>query len=269
MNFERRNLIAKAGRFTRAGLALAMISLGSSGTLSQSALAAPAPKVAICHLTTSLTNPYVLIEVAQSGLADHQSHGDVIPAPPDGCADKCPNIAGVQVLVPAGLVKDASGNCVPKDVCPNLPGDQPTVPAGFHLDLQGNCVPNDVCPNIAGDQPTGPVGLLIDTQGNCVPIPQPCINATLSGGQGITVTNHELGQTGGTFQFEYNTLIQPDRITIRYEGIVIFDVGPIGTGGTVSTMVNYGPGTSTQIEITVDGLQAGTVWNYVVHCPSV
>ena len=100
------------------------------------------------------------------------------------------------------------------------------------------------------------------------PNTQPCNAATVSGGQGITVTNHELGQNGGTFQFDYDTVIQPDEITIRYEGNIIFHDGPVGTNGNVTVFIPFGPGTSTQIEITVNGVEAGTVWSYLVHCPT-
>lgn len=110
-----------------------------------------------------------------------------------------------------------------------------------------------------------------DTTGPCEPPPpppQPCNAATISGGEGVTVTNHQLGQSGpASFQFDYETFIVPDQITIRYEGNVIFDVGPVGTNGMVSTIVNVPVGGSTEIEVTVEG-PAGTLWEYTVHCPA-
>jgi hypothetical protein len=64
--------------------------------------------------------------------------------PPEQPKDECPNIAGNQHSVPAGLVKDSSGNCVqpqqPSDVCPNIEGFQSSVPAGLVKDASGNCV---------------------------------------------------------------------------------------------------------------------------------
>jgi hypothetical protein len=66
--------------------------------------------------------------------------------PPEQPKDECPNIAGNQHSVPAGLVKDSSGNCVhpnheqPTDACPNIEGFQSSVPAGFVKDSSGNCV---------------------------------------------------------------------------------------------------------------------------------
>lgn len=68
--------------------------------------------------------------------------------PPEQPKDECPNIAGNQDSVPAGLIKDASGNCVqphqPPDVCPNIDGLQSSVPVGFVKDASGNCV----CPPV-------------------------------------------------------------------------------------------------------------------------
>lgn len=209
--------------------------------LAATASAAPEPKVTICHATGSEKNPYVEITVSQNAVDAHVAHGDIIPAPPTGCeTDLCPNISGLQLLVPGGLVIDAAGNCVPPDVCPNLPGDQAAVPPGFILDASGNCVPE----------------------------PQPCNASTQAGGAGMTVTLHELGQAGPTsFQFDYETFGVPDEITIRYEGSEVFHVGPVGTNGTVSTTVNLPAGTATQIEVTVTG-PPGTAWNYTVHCPT-
>jgi hypothetical protein len=228
---KRRNTRALAALFGSVGLLV----------LAAPALAAPAPTVTICHVTDSATNPFVKITVSANSLSAHAAHGDVIPAPATGCdTDLCPNIAGFQVVVPAGLVINAAGDCVPPDVCPNIAGDQATVPQGY----------------------------IIDASGNCVPEPQPCNATTVAGGEGTTVTLHELGQAGPlTFQFDYDTQIVPDEITITYEGNVVFHDGPIGTNGTVSVAVNLPAGTSTQVEVTVTG-PSGTAWSYVVNCPT-
>lgn len=223
--------------------ALIAICFGMLGVAAaQEASAAPAPKVTICHATNSAKNPYNLITVSQNAIPAHEVHQggrDGIPAPAQGCGDICPNVPGHQLQVPDGLVVDANGDCVPADVCPNLPDNQAEVPDGYILDANGNCIPE----------------------------PQPCNSATLSGGEGTTVTVHELGQNSGTFQFDYETYSVEDQIIIKYEGNEIFNVGPVGTNGVVSTNINYGPGTSTQIEVTVIG-PFGTAWDYTVNCPA-
>jgi hypothetical protein len=170
--------------------------------------------VIICHRTGSNSNPYVVINIpwtawSEAHSPDTGAHPDLNgrhdimlkdpasrPGSKDGftkssCGssaapavvpqqsqpiDVCPNVEGMQTTVPAGMVKDASGNCVLQaqqvDVCPNIEGMQTTVPAGMVKDASGNCVLQaqqvDVCPNIEGMQTTVPAGLIKDTSGNCL-----------------------------------------------------------------------------------------------------
>jgi ABC-type sugar transport system substrate-binding protein len=42
-------------------------------------------KTTICHHTSSETNPWVRIRVSNSSLKAHAKHGDLIPAPAEGC----------------------------------------------------------------------------------------------------------------------------------------------------------------------------------------
>ena len=106
------------------------------------------------------------------------------PAPqPPPPVDQCANIAGVQATVPAGMVRDANGNCAappppPVDQCANIAGVQATVPAGMVRDANGNCAtppppPVDQCANIAGVQATVPAGMVRDERGNCGTPPSP------------------------------------------------------------------------------------------------
>ena len=69
----------------------------------------------------------------ESSIVISRSTSGCTPPPPP--PDACPNIAGTQASVPAGMVKDTSGNCVtppppPTDQCPNIEGLQTSVPAG-------------------------------------------------------------------------------------------------------------------------------------------
>jgi hypothetical protein len=124
-----------------------------AGLASLAPAASAGEKVTICHATGSATNPYIVITISESAVKAHSAHQgreDIIPAtvgcipPPPPPVDVCPNIAGDQPTVPAGMVVDPAGNCVappPADVCPNIPGDQPTVPQGYEKDPSGNCVP--------------------------------------------------------------------------------------------------------------------------------
>lgn len=45
----------------------------------------PKGKTTICHHTSSETNPWVTIRVSNSSLKAHVKHGDIIPAPAEGC----------------------------------------------------------------------------------------------------------------------------------------------------------------------------------------
>jgi hypothetical protein len=59
--------------------------------------------------------------------------------------DLCPNIGGVQTVVPEGLVVNSDGQCVeptppPTDLCPNIEGTQTVVPEGLVVNSDGQCV---------------------------------------------------------------------------------------------------------------------------------
>lgn len=73
---------------------------------------------------------------------------------PNAPVDVCPNIGGVQTVVPDGMVQDANGNCytptppqppeppqppVTVDLCLNLAGTQTSLPAGYYRTTNGNC----------------------------------------------------------------------------------------------------------------------------------
>lgn len=115
-------------------------------------------------------------------------------------ADLCPNLAGVQLTIPAGLTLQ-NGACLPPppppvDMCPNIDGPQTTLPAGFEL-VNGACVAvlPDVCPNIAGTQTSVPTGMVL-VNGACVVPPPPPVDLcpNIAGGQttipaGMTLVN--------------------------------------------------------------------------------
>jgi hypothetical protein len=130
-----------------------------------------APVVGPASFTINKTNT--------GGGISHITFDTSVTPPPVPVTDLCLNIAGDQETVPAGMVRDANGNCatpvvVTTDLCLNIAGDQETVPAGMVRDVNGNCaappavVITDLCPNIAGNQEAVPAGMMKDGEGACV-----------------------------------------------------------------------------------------------------
>jgi hypothetical protein len=103
---------------------------------------------------------------------------------------------------------------------------------------------------------------------------QQCNESTQSGGQGVTNTRHELGRRGPTsFLLNYNTLKQPDTITVFYEGRQIDTTGPVGDNlvpgsGLGSRTVVVPAGRASYVDVRVVGPEQGTEWSYTVHCPN-
>lgn len=85
-------------------------------------------------------------------------------------SDVCPNIIGVQSVLPLGYAIDNVGQCVLYiDVCPNLEGQQSVVPTGFTTNSFGACVPFvDFCTNLRGTQSAIPYGYILTTTGICI-----------------------------------------------------------------------------------------------------
>lgn len=97
----------------------------------------------------------------------------------------------------------------------------------------------------------------------------PCGQIQVAGGDTPDFRLIDLGNIGGTFQFDYQTFSQEDRMIVRYEGNTLFDTQCVGTGTTKSVLLTY-HGTSTKVSVQVipncnGGL--GTAWNYTVYCP--
>jgi len=102
--------------------------------------------------------------------------------------DLCPNIPGIQVTIPPGMVQDTEGNCYTPptppepevDLCLNIPGIQIYIPWGYWRDWEGNCWPQplppeppiDLCSNLPDVQTEIPDGYIFDPVTNtCIPQP--------------------------------------------------------------------------------------------------
>lgn len=114
----------------------------------------------------------------------------------------------------------------------------------------------------------------------------------VEGNDGITVKTYNLGSSPGWITFEYNTLVEPDRIDVRYnkqwirstgtmlnetqdtpptgdcEDVTI-DEGFIGTNGYKQFTFFYKPSISDKLDIYVSGcLNGTTIWRYKLYCPT-
>lgn len=94
-----------------------------------------------------------------------------------------------------------------------------------------------------------------------------CDERQVAGGDTPDTRNIELGQTSGTFNFDYQTYTIKDRIIVSYGGTQLLDTGCVGEAQ--SRALSYAGG-STQVTVQVipncDG-STGTAWEYTVHCP--
>ncbi len=94
-----------------------------------------------------------------------------------------------------------------------------------------------------------------------------CNDKQEAGGDAPEVHNINLGQSYGTFMFDYETYSVKDQIIVSQGGTVLFNSGCVGQSGSIPLTLN---GFSTTITVRVnpncDGT-SGTSWNFTVHCP--
>jgi hypothetical protein len=95
-----------------------------------------------------------------------------------------------------------------------------------------------------------------------------CNDQQQAGGDAPEIHTINLGQTFGTFQFDYNVYTVKDQIIITQGGTTIFNSGCIS--GSKSVMLNlsgFGNQISVRVNPNCDGNTSGTQWNFTVHCP--
>lgn len=86
-----------------------------------------------------------------------------------------------------------------------------------------------------------------------------------NGGPDATTNSIDTGLTSGSIQIDYNFFTIPDRMTVYYQGTLLWDSGLIS--GTGTQTINYGPGTSTVVDIVMNqggNSQQSTRWTYTV-----
>src|SRR5204863_8085851 len=88
---------------------------------------------------------------------------------------------------------------------------------------------------------------------------------TSNGGQSPQTNTIDTGVTSGSIQIDYNFYIVPDRMTVYYEGNLIWDSGMIN--GTGTQTISFGPGSSTVVTIIMNQFgnpSPTTAWTYTV-----
>lgn len=99
-----------------------------------------------------------------------------------------------------------------------------------------------------------------------------CDDTSLAGHDTPETRKINMGQTSGTFTFEYTTYTLKDRMLVYSGSTELFDTGCICTSCTPdtpdSTRITYSG--SSQITVYVDPNcegGSGTAWNFTVYCP--
>lgn len=76
----------------------------------------------------------------------------------------------------------------------------------------------------------------------------------------------DLGQSYGSFIFDYQTFTAKDQIIITNGGRVIFNSGCVGEKKSVQLNLGYSPTITVRVNPNCDG-GSSTQWNFTVHCP--
>lgn len=95
-----------------------------------------------------------------------------------------------------------------------------------------------------------------------------CNDQQQAGANAPEVHTIDLGQSYGSFIFDYQTYTAKDQIIIKNGGRVIFNSGCVGENKSVRlNLSGFSPTISVQVNPNCDG-GSNTQWNFTVHCPN-
>lgn len=95
-----------------------------------------------------------------------------------------------------------------------------------------------------------------------------CNDQQQAGANTPEVHNIDLGQSFGTFIFDYETFTAKDQIIITNGGQTIFNTGCVGEHKSVQlNLSGFSPTISVRVNPNCDG-GSSTQWNFTVHCPN-
>ncbi|MGV0978826.1 MULTISPECIES: hypothetical protein [Weeksellaceae] len=89
-----------------------------------------------------------------------------------------------------------------------------------------------------------------------------------SGGQGMTETTHNLGNSPGRVVVNFDMMDVPDKIEVIYNGEVVATSTNFVSGqGNLSFNYQALPGQPNSCIVKMSAPEDGTIWEYVVNCP--
>lgn len=107
----------------------------------------------------------------------------------------------------------------------------------------------------------------------------PCDVETVSGGHGVTKTNHVLGNKPGLVELMYNMESIPDKLEVYYQNELVISTyeingndngfvgGNLSSGPTALLKFNYKKDIDDFVLVVVTGSNQETAWEYLISCP--
>ena len=94
-----------------------------------------------------------------------------------------------------------------------------------------------------------------------------CNDQQQAGGDPPEEHTIDLGQSYGSFMFDYNTVSQKDQIIVTNGGMTIFNSGCVGESKSIRLQLKgYSPTITVRVNPNCEG-GSGTQWYFTVHCP--
>ena len=95
-----------------------------------------------------------------------------------------------------------------------------------------------------------------------------CDAVVNSGGQGVTKTQHDLGERSGMVVIHYDMATIPDEITVTYDNVVVAGSNGLVSGeNSIQFKYTALPGKPTYCVVNISAPGDGTKWSYLLNCP--
>ena len=128
-------------------------------------------------------------------------------------------------------------------------------------------VMNAVNPNNQGLVPSVPGGSITGMPQQATHKQSNCNDQQQAGANAPEVHTIDLGQSYGSFVFDFETFDEEDQIIISNGGVKIFDTGCVGQNNSVQlNLRGFSPTITVRVNPNCNG-GTSTQWNFTVHCP--